>query len=365
MRNNVSRLILLTVLITLIGIITIYSSTLNSTSASEKALYLRQLIWFFISLLSLLVVSRISYRRLWDFAYFLYAMGIIFLLIVSCLGLVRLGAQRWMKILWFNFQPSELMKLIVVVFLARYFSSSGWHLRNNVRNWGFIKSVIIPFSFICIPVLLILQQPDLGTASFIFCIFLAMLFIAQVNWKFILIIILGIILPSPLFWHFLKDYQRSRLLVFLNPNLDPLGAGYTIIQSKIAVASGGLIGKGWLAGSQSQLHFLPESHTDFIFASFAEEWGFLGSIFLFLLYYFLIMSALKVALRAHDAFGKLLAGGIAITLAIQFFINIAMTIGLAPVVGLPLPLLSYGGSCLLIIFLSIGILINIEKRVAL
>lgn len=153
-------------------------------------------------------------------------------------------------------------------------------------------------------------------------------------------------------------------MVFLNPNVDPLGSGYTIIQSKIAIASGGLFGKGWLAGSQSQLHFLPESHTDFIFASFAEEWGFLGVSLLLLLYYFLIIFVLNVARRAPDHFGRLLASGIALSLVIQIFINIAMTIGLAPVVGLPLPLLSYGGSHLVVIFLSMGILISIEKRLA-
>jgi rod shape determining protein RodA len=217
--------------------------------------------------------------------------------------------------------------------------------------------------FMCLPIILIINQPDLGTAIFIFFIFIAMLFIAQVNFKFILFILSGIIIVSPLIWQFLKDYQKTRLLVFLNPNVDPLGAGYTIIQSKIAVASGGLFGKGWLAGSQSQLQFLPESHTDFIFATFAEEWGFIGTSVLLLLYYLLIRYALKVAQKAPDYFGRLLAGGIALTLSIQILINIAMTIGLAPVVGIPLPLLSYGGSCLLVTFISLGILINIEKKV--
>ena len=252
----------------------------------------------------------------------------------------------------------------MVIFLARYFSKPSLGLRCDVQDWGFIKAVLTPFAFICLPMLLILNQPDLGTAIFIFFIFIAMLFIAQVNFKFLLLVLLGIIIISPLLWQFLKDYQRIRLMVFLNPNADPLGAGYTIIQSKIAVASGWLFGKGWLGGSQSQLHFLPESHTDFIFASFAEEWGFLGSLVLLSLYYLLIRYALRVAHRAPDYFGRLLAGGIVITLGIQVLINIAMTIGLAPVVGLPLPLLSYGGSSLLVTFLSLGILINIEKRIA-
>ena len=358
------KLILLTLLITLFGIVTIYSSTFNSSSAYKKTLYLRQTIWVLLGFICLFWVSIISYRRLWDWAYLFYAIGIGLLLMVAISGLVRLGAQRWLKIFWFHLQPSELMKLIMVIFLARYFSRRGLSLRQDVQNWGFIKAVLIPFAFICLPMYLIINQPDLGTAIFIFFIFIAMLFVAQVNIKFIFFILLGIALTSPLLWLFLKDYQKTRLLVFLNPNIDPLGAGYTIIQSKIAIASGGLFGRGWLGGSQSQLNFLPESHTDFIFSTFAEEWGFMGSIILLLLYYLLIRSILQVAQRAPDYFSRLLASGIAIILSIQIFINIAMTLGLAPVVGLPLPLLSYGGSCILVTFLCLGILINIEKRIA-
>ncbi|MFC1658087.1 rod shape-determining protein RodA [Candidatus Omnitrophota bacterium] len=354
--------LLLSLLITGIGIITIYSSTLNSSYLSDNPLYLRQFSWSLLGLICLLGISRISYRRLWDGAYLFYIIGVVLLLIVAFAGLIRLGAQRWLKIFWFSFQPSELMKLVMVIFLARYFSKQGSSLRKDARDWGFTRAVLIPFGFIALPFFLILKQPDLGTAIFIFLIFIVMLFIAQVNLKFILFILTGLILALPLTWQFLKDYQKTRLLVFLNPNADPLGAGYTIIQSKIAISSGGLFGKGWLAGSQSQLRFLPESHTDFIFATFAEEWGFAGSLVLLLLYYFLIRYALKIAQKAPDSFGRFLAGGIAMILSIQIMINIAMTIGLAPVVGIPLPLLSYGGSCTLMTFLSLGILINIEKR---
>ena len=363
MTKFANKLIFLILVIAIIGIITIYSSTSNSSSPIEKLLYLRQINWVFLGFICLLGISRISYRRLWDGAYLFYAIGLGLLLMVTFSGLVRLGAQRWLKILWFSFQPSELMKLIMIILLARYFSRPGPGLRRDVKDWGFKKAILVPFVFIILPMFLILKQPDLGTAIFIFFIFIAMLFLAQVNFKFILFVILGIVLASPLLWQFLKDYQRTRLLVFLNPNADPLGAGYTIIQSRVAVASGGLFGKGWLGGSQSQLHFLPESHTDFIFATFAEEWGFLGSLVLLALYYLLIRYTLRVAQRTPDYFGRLLAGGIAATFGIQILINIAMTIGLAPVVGLPLPLLSYGGSSLLVAFLSLGILINIEKRI--
>ncbi len=358
------KLILIVLVIAAIGIITIYSATLDSSS-TERLLYLRQITWVFLGLICLLGISLISYRQLWEGAYLLYIIGVGSLLMVHFTGLVHLGAQRWLRVFWFNFQPSELMKLIVIIFLARYFSKPGLGLGQDVRDWGFTKAVLIPLAFMCPPIFLILNQPDLGTAILIFFIFIAMLFAAQVNFKFILFILLGIIVGSPLLWNFLKDYQKTRLLVFINPNADPLGAGYTIIQSKIAMASGGIFGKGWLGGSQSQLHFLPESHTDFVFATFAEEWGFAGSLLLLLLYYLLIRYMLKIAQRAPDYFGCLLASGVVIIVSFQIFINIAMTIGLAPVVGLPLPLLSYGGSSLLVIFISLGILINIEKRIAL
>ena len=358
------KLIFLILLIMSVGILTIYSSTFNSSSPIERSLYLRQIIWAFLGLVCLLAISRISYRQLWDGADIFYAIGIGLLLTVAISGFVRSGAQRWLKIFWFNFQPSELMKLIVVIYLARYFSQPSESLRQDVENWGIIKAIGIPFIFICPSILLILKQPDLGTAIFIFFVFIAMLFVARVNFKFILLILLGVVISSPVLWHFLKDYQKTRLLVFLKPNVDPLGAGYTIIQSKIAVASGGLFGKGWLGGSQSQLHFLPESHTDFIFATFAEQWGLMGSLVLLLLYYLLLRLGLNVTQRASDYFGHLLASGITLNLGISIFINVAMIIGLAPVVGLPLPLLSYGGSSLVVTLFSLGILLNIEKRLA-
>jgi rod shape determining protein RodA len=207
-----------------------------------------------------------------------------------------------------------------------------------------------------------LEQPDLGSASMLFFIFVIMLFLSEIRLKHILLFLLIALLLLPVFWLFLKDYQKERLLVFANPNIDPLGAGYTVIQSKIAVGSAGLIGKGWLFGTQSQLHFLPESHTDFIFAAFAEEWGWVGSVFLLLLYYILIKFSFDIATRTSDYFGKLLAGGIASMFATQIFINIFMAIGLAPVVGLPLILMSYGGSSIFISFICLGILANINKH---
>ena len=219
----------------------------------------------------------------------------------------------------------------------------------------------MPLILVAVPMLLIIEQPDLGSGVLILLLFIAILFVTGVKLRYIFILLLLIILPLPFFWQILRDYQKERLLVFLNPNIDPLGAGYTIIQSKIAIGSSGFFGKCWLSGTQSQLHFLPESHTDFIFATFAEEWGFIGSAALVFLYYFLIREGMLIAESTSDYFGKLLAFGISFMLAIQVFINIAMNLGLAPVVGLPLPLMSYGGSSVLVTFISLGILVNINK----
>jgi rod shape determining protein RodA len=182
-----------------------------------------------------------------------------------------------------------------------------------------------------------------------------------VRLKYFFILLATLTLPLPFFWHFLHDYQKQRLMVFLNPNIDPLGAGYTVIQSRIAIGSGGFFGRGWLHGSQSQLYFLPESHTDFIFATFSEQWGFLGSSILILLYFLIVRQGLKIAQRTQDTFGSLLAYGLTFLLGLQVFINISMNMGIAPVVGLPLPLMSYGGSSVLVTFIALGILVNIDR----
>jgi len=208
---------------------------------------------------------------------------------------------------------------------------------------------------------LIIEQPDLGTGMILLFLFIAMLFLTNVRLRYIVALLSLVLLPMPFMWHLLKDYQKDRLLVFLNPNIDPLGAGYTVIQSKIAIGSGGFFGRGWLSGTQSQLRFLPEAHTDFIFAGFSEEWGLLGGIGLLFLYYLLIRQGFLIAQRTQDHFGKLMAYGISLMLSIQVAINIAMNMGLAPVVGIPLPLMSYGGSSVFVTFIALGILVNIDK----
>jgi rod shape determining protein RodA len=224
------------------------------------------------------------------------------------------------------------------------------------------RDFIIPLALLSLPFLLVLIQPDLGTALLLVPIFFAMMFVAGASRKYLGILIAAGVAAMPFFWHFLRDYQKQRLMVFLNPNVDPLGAGYTIIQSKIAIGSGGLIGKGWLAGTQNQLNFLPERHTDFIFSVIGEEWGLFGALALVLLYFLIVRRSFNIAVSTNDMYGKLIATGVGVLLALQVVINMAMTIGMMPVVGIPLPLVSYGGSSMLATFIAVGLLLSVGMR---
>lgn len=363
MRNSFLIILFIALLISLIGIISIYSSAPGLLDKIWQGAPARQIAWVSISIICFIAISNLNYRRLWDWTYFLYAVVIFLLLLVFILGAIRSGAQRWLQFFWFNLQPSEFAKLITVILLARYYS------RKSVTDVSLLSSrsdifrgVILPFIFIAIPVAMIIEQPDLGSAILIMLIFFLMLFVAGLKLRYIFLCILIGLICLPFAWHILREYQKQRLLVFLNPNIDPLGAGYTIIQSKIAIGSGGFWGKGWFLGTQSQLHFLPESHTDFIFAAFCEQWGFFGSVLLLAVYYLLIKYAICIGKRTNDHFAKLLAFGISGMLATQIFINIAMNLGFAPIVGIPLPLMSYGGSSMLTTFISLGILVSIDKR---
>lgn len=362
MRNSYLTILIIAIIIAVIGILSIYSSTYQKEGVFWQLIYKRQILWFILGLVIFIFMSNLNYRRLWDIAYFLYALALFLLFLVFILGIVRLGAQRWLKFVWFNIQPSEITKLIIVIFLAKYFSrKSVDNVSLQVNRMGILRGLILPLFFVAIPMGLVVEQPDLGSGAMLLFIFAIMLFLAGVRFKYIAVFLLIILICVPVLWHYLRDYQKDRLMVFLNPNIDPLGAGYTVIQSKIAIGSGGFLGKGWLKGSQSQLRFLPESHTDFIFATFAEEWGFIGSSVLLVLYYLLIRQGIMIAQRSADNFGRLLALGISSMLALQVIINIAMNLGLAPVVGLPLPLMSYGGSSMFLTFISLGILANINK----
>lgn len=362
MRNSFFKILILVLIISSLGILSIYSSTYQKEGTQWQDIYKRQMLWLVIGLGCFFLMSKFNYRKLWDANYLIYGAALSLLLLVFGLGVVRLGAQRWLKIAWFNFQPSEFAKLAIIIFLARYFSRKSIDDTSLLSGkFGIFQGIILPFIFVAVPMFLIIEQPDLGSGLMLMLVFVGLLYLTNVRLKYIFILLAALILPLPFFWHFLHDYQKQRLLVFLNPNIDPLGAGYTIIQSRIAIGSGGFFGRGWLHGSQSQLYFLPESHTDFIFATFSEQWGFLGSALLILMYYLIIRQGFIIAQRTGDSFGRLLAYGITLLLAFQVFINIAMNMGLAPVVGLPLPMMSYGGSSLLVTFIALGILVNIDR----
>jgi len=286
------------------------------------------------------------------------------LILVLLMGRQALGATRWFSVGGFSFQPSEFSKLAVIFFLGRYFSERRPKLTfdpaTSIRElWG---DLVWPLILVLISMGLIFKQPDLGTAILVMGIFLVMLYASGIAMRlyFSLLGILGVLMPFA--WHVLKPYQKDRLLVFLDPSRDPLGAGYTITQSKIAVGSGELLGKGWLAGTQNQLNFLPERHTDFIFSVIGEEWGLLGGIVLVYCYGIIIYCGFKIARHNKDPFGQLVAVGIVSILAMQVVINIGMVMGLLPVVGITLPLISYGRTSFMVFAILIGFLLNLSKK---
>jgi rod shape determining protein RodA len=264
------------------------------------------------------------------------------------------GAQRWLDLGPIRFQPSEFMKLFVPMAIAWYLADR-WILPS-------FRHILVAVFLIGLPVLLVVKQPDLGTALLIAAAGAAVLFLAGLGIKFLGLVILGLAAAAPLLWHLLHDYQRQRLITLLDPMKDPLGTGYHIIQSKIAVGSGGLYGKGWLNGTQSHLEFLPEHFTDFIFAVFCEEFGFMGVLVLLGVYLFVILRGLEIALKAKDTFARLLAGSLTLTLFVYVFVNTGMVVGQLPVVGVPLPFISYGGTSLVTLMASFGILMSIRTH---
>jgi rod shape determining protein RodA len=338
-----------------VGILTIWSGNLGSPSPLKQALYLRQTLWFILGLCALLGAAIVNYRTLGRFAYLIFGVVLVLLLLVQVVGDVGSGAQRWIRVGVWSLQPSEFMKLALILVLARYFE-------DHKERLGDLRLLAIPAMLTAVPILLILGQPDLGTAALLGLIALSMLLLVGLRFKHLLFLSLAGAALTPLLWTFLKGYQRRRLLVFFYPQLDPLGAGYHITQSKIAVGSGELWGKGLKAASQSQLNFLPANHTDFIFAVLAEQWGFIGSLVILLLYYFLVTRGLEIGSEAKDLFGALMAFGIMAMIMIQLLINVGMVLGIMPVVGIPLPLLSYGGSSLLVTCVGIGLVINVHMR---
>lgn len=341
----------------------LYSASYENVRITQKVFY-DQLACAGFGLLLMFILSRIDYRKFYDVAYILYGLNIIVLVLVLFSGRHALGATRWIEIAGVSFQPSELTKLVIILALGRYLSQRHLTLSFNFKTsfQELARNLIIPLMITIIPMLLVFMQPDLGTSALIFGIFLVILFSSGIGLRTYASFI-GIILAMvPFLWMFLRPYQKDRLLVFLNPNIDPLGAGYTIIQSKIAVGSGQVFGKGWLSGTQNQLNFLPERHTDFIFSVIGEEWGMIGTIFVLFFFLILINSGLTIAQNIKDRFGMLVTVGIVAILTLQVVINVGMVLGLCPVVGLTLPLVSYGRTSFMIFILMIGFLLNLSSK---
>lgn len=341
-------LIALIMLLACIGFSCLYSAAGGSLSPWAMP----QMMRFILGMAGMLIVALIDIRFWYKMAYPAFAAGMVLLVIVEIMGHVGMGAQRWINLGFMKLQPSEIMKIAVVMALARYFHAAP--LDDIKRITFLIPAAVI----IMAPVGLVLLQPDLGTSLMIILAGVSVLLAAGApKWMFFS----GIgacIAALPVAWHFMHDYQKKRVMIFLNPESDPLGAGYHITQSKIALGSGGMEGKGFLEGTQSRLNFLPEKQTDFIFTLFAEEWGFMGGVVLLFLFALVFLYGLVIALRCRHDFGRLLALGLTVNFSLYVFINIAMVMGLIPVVGAPLPLISYGGTSMLSVLLGFGLIMS-------
>jgi len=343
-------LVLVILAIGLSGIALLYSAGGKSWEPWAGAQLSRFIVGFGIMLLLALVDIRVWLK----IAYPLYGIMLLLLIVVELMGHIGMGAQRWINLGFFVLQPSELMKIALVLALAKYFHGL------ELDEVGRPMMLVPPILMVLLPVGFVLMQPNLGTATLLMLASAAMMFVAGVRWwKFALVIAL-VAIVAPLAWNHLHDYQRARLTTFMNPEADPLGAGYNILQSKIALGSGGLFGKGFGLGTQSQLQFLPERHTDFIFVVLAEEFGLIGAIGLLLLYFMLLAYGLMIAFTSRSQFGRLVAFGLTCSFFLYVFVNVAMVTGLIPVVGIPLPLVSYGGTAMLTLLIGCGVLLSVS-----
>ncbi len=342
---------IITILLLVYGILVIYSTT---TAQVISQITRNQIIFASVGFVLLIVFTLINYRSFKGMAIYLYALTLILLGIVLILGRASHGAVRWLNVGFFQLQPSEFAKLFMAIVLAKFFSS-----RTDDSSF---KTLLISGLYVVVPVLLVMAQPDLGTALVFLAIWLGMVLVSNIKKIYVLILGgVGIIL-MPIAWFFIHDYQRKRIITFFNPQADPLGAGYNVLQSMIATGSGRFFGRGLGYGYQSQLKFLPIQHTDFIFAVLAEELGFVGALVLLVLFFVLIIRVLRITFRASDSFGMFLSMGIFMMIVFQILINIGMNMGIMPVAGIPLPLISAGGSSLLTIMVGIGILESIALR---
>jgi len=349
--------VLLTLLLILgvFGLVTIYSAVMAGI-IQQKVIFWKQVIWYGFGLLSALIVFSFHYRLLDRWAYWIYGVCNALLVSVLIFGRTIAGSQRWLILGPVSLQPSELVKIAVIIVLAHWYSKS-----TNPQGLS-LKELLVPAVLLLIPFILVSIQPDLGTAMVIALIAASITLYKKIEKKTLVLIVICITVAIPMVWSALKPYQQQRILTFLDPERDSLGAGYHIIQSKIAIGSGMITGKGYLEGTQNALSFLPEQHTDFIFSVLAEEWGLAGASLLLLFFLFLIIWGLNIAHNCRSPFGMILAVGVTAMIFWQVVINIGMVMGLMPVVGMPLPFISYGGSSMLTNMIGIGLLMNISMR---
>jgi len=343
-------LLLALLLLAGVGLIALYSASEQNTD-----LVLRQVMRLCIAFAIMIAVAQLRPETIQHWSPWLYALGLLMLIAVLILGVIGKGAQRWLNFGLFTFQPSELMKLALPMIIAWFFADHAVPPRAG--------RILLALVMLLVPTLLVAKQPDLGTALVLAASGFFVLFLAGLRWRTIIVTCILLIPLAWLVWQYgMHDYQRNRVLMFLNPEIDPLGAGYHIIQSTIAIGSGGMYGKGWLNGTQSHLDFLPERKTDFIFPVYSEEFGFIGSLLLLAIFAAIIIRGLMIALQAQDTYTRLLAGSITLTFFIYVFINIGMVSGLLPVVGIPLPLVSYGGTSMVTLMTGFGILMSIQTH---
>lgn len=349
-------LLLLLLVLAAISILNLYSATHAIRNVGGSQVFVKQIYWFLIGFAAFFLMTTFNYSILERFAYPLYFISIALLVLVLLMGKVVSGSQRWLSLGLISFQPSEMAKITILIVIAKFFSKKGGYGEYRLRDlWQ-------PFLLIMIPFFLILREPDLGTAFLLLMVSFSVILFVKVYWKSLVILIVSAVSVSPFIWLKLEDYQRVRILSFLRPEMDPLGSGYHINQSKIAIGSGLFWGKGYLKGTQTRLHFLPEQHTDFAFSVLGEEWGFIGSVLLLLLYLFLILWGLNIAKNSKDKFGSILAICIVASIFWEVVVNVGMVTGMLPVVGIPLVLFSYGGSALVSKMAALGLLMNVSMR---
>ncbi|HHB93265.1 MAG TPA: rod shape-determining protein RodA [Thioploca sp.] len=337
------------VLLFIIGLATLYSA-----GGQNIDLIFRQILRFLVGFGGLLLLAQIRTQKIIGFVPWIYMFGILVLILVLVIGESTNGSQRWVNLGLFRFQPSEIMKLAVPMMVTWYLTS-----KPLPPTYGRLLGAL---AIIFIPVLLIMKQPDLGTSLLIASSGVFVLLLAGLSWKIVFGFLTSMALAAPVLWGLLHEYQKDRIRTFLDPERDPLGNGYHIIQSKIAIGSGGFSGKGWLNGTQSHLQFLPERSTDFIFAVYSEELGLIGVLVLLTIYFLVLSRGMYIALKAQDSFARLLAGSLTLTFFVYIFVNMSMVSGLLPVVGLPLPLISYGGTSLVTLMAGFGLIMAIHTH---